>query len=512
MPYPQIPAQKRRNCYLILFVLFFISYAYFFQGGGWNQNVRICLTRAIIHHGSFKIDYYKEDAKEMESVNTGDWSFYRGHYYINKTPGLSFMAVPPFAITEYFLKYLFPHDEERQVLYSAYVSTLFTTTLFSALLCVLIFHMFHHFFQVGIINSFLLTLFFGFGTLAFSYSTTFYCHQPAAFFSFLSFALTMHIRHGDSKRKKTLAAFAGFSAASGVIIEPSAIYILAAISIYLMSFKEGRRCIAFFILGCIPPGIVQGVYSFMCFGSPLASSYNYSNDMVMWKVKGRLFGIPGRMRFYYLLFSPYRGLFFSSPILLMTIPGVFLFLREKKWRAEAILCAAISVFFILYIASFHAWHGGSAVGPRYLLPAYPYFFLLAGFSLMRFPKVFKVIGVISILINLSITVVGNEIPRDIKNPLWDVIAKNIVSGKVSINPFPFSHLDHYTAMYPSVYDFGNVEKWRINFNSFNLGEIVFPNSLLSLLPLICFWIIWGCWWRKTQMLGKNFDEVAKEKT
>ena len=30
-----------------------------------------------------------------------------------------------------------------------------------------------------------LTLFYGFGTIAFSYSTTFYCHQPAAFCSFL---------------------------------------------------------------------------------------------------------------------------------------------------------------------------------------------------------------------------------------------------------------------------------------------------------------------------------------
>lgn len=494
MSYSQTPQRKRRYCYIILFLLFFISYGYFFQGGGWNQNVRICLTRAIIHHHSFKIDYYKEDSKEMEFINTGDWAFYNGHYYSNKSPGLSFMAVPPFAITEYFLKYLFPNNEERQVLYSAYMSTLFTTTLFSALLCLLIFHMFYHFFQMGIINSFLLTLFFGFGTLAFSYSTTFYCHQPAAFCSLLSFALAMHIRHGDSSRKKTVAVFAGFSAASGVLIEPSTIYILAAVSLYLMGFKEGRKHIPLFLLGCIPPGIVQGVYSSICFGSPLASSYNYSNDVVMWKVNGRLFGIPDPVIFYYLLFSPYRGLFFSSPVLLMAVPGAYFFLKEKKWRAEAILCTALSVFFIAYIASFHAWHGGSAAGPRYLLPAYPYFFLLAGFSLSRFPKIFKVIGFISILINLSITTVGNEIPRDIKNPLWDIVFKNIIDGNVSINPVPFSHFNNYV----NIYELAKIEKWNSisNCNSFNLGEVVFPHSLVSVLPLICFWVIWGLWWRK----------------
>jgi hypothetical protein len=490
----QTSKQERRYGYFILFVLFFVSYAYFFQGGGWNQNSRICLTRAIIHHGSFRIDSYKEDSKEMEFVNTGDWAYYHGHYYSNKSPGLSFIAVPPFAITEYFLKHLFPHDEERQILYSAYVSTLFTTTLLSALLCLLIFHMFYHFFQIGISNSFFLALFFGFGTLAFSYSTTFYCHQPAAFCSLLSFALAMHIRHGDSQSKKTLAAFAGFSAASGVLIEPSAIYILAAISIYLVSFQEGRKCIPLFLLGCIPPGIVQGMYSFICFGSHLASSYNYSNEVVMWKVKGRLFGIPEPVRFYYLLFSPYRGLFFSSPVLLMALPGTYFFLKEKKWRAEAIFCIAVSLFFILYIASFHAWNGGSTPGPRYLLPAYPYIFLLAGFSLHRFPKIFKTLGIVSFLINLSITLVGNEIPRDVKNPLRDVVFQNIITGRVSINPVPFSHFHNYA----NIYELADIKKWSSipNCNSFNLGEVLFPHTLLSVLPLICFWVIWGLWWNK----------------
>ena len=508
MSYCQLTGQKLKSSYFILFVLFFVSYGYFFQGGGWNQNVRICLTRAIIHHGSFKIDYYKEDSKEMEFVNTGDWAVYNGHYYSNKSPGLSFMAVPPFAITEYFLKHLFPHDEERQVLYSSYISTLFTTTLLAALLCLLIFHVFHHFFQMGVINSFLLTLFFGFGTIAFSYSTTFYCHQPAAFCSFLSFALAMHIRHGDSQRKKALAAFAGFSAASGVVIEPSTIYILAAIAMYLMSFKEGRRCITFFILGCVPPGIVQGFYSFMCFGSPLTSSYNYSNDVVMWKVKGRLFGMPDPMRFYYLLFSPYRGLFFSSPILLMAIPGIYFFFKDKRWRSEAVFCTAVSVFFIVYIAGFHAWHGGSTAGPRYLLPAYPFFFLLAGFSLKRFSKTFKVIGFVSILINLSITIVGNEIPRDIQNPLWQVVFKNIIAGNVSINPVPFSHFNNYD----NIYELAKIERWNSihNFNSFNLGEILFPHYLFSILPLVCFWVIWGLWWNKFLSILRKRNGTTQE--
>ena len=93
---------KKWSPYAMLFVLFFVSYGYFFQGGGWNQNSRICLTRALIDQRSFKIDCCKEDSQEMEFVNTGDWAYRDGHYYSNKSPGLSFMAVPPFALTEIF--------------------------------------------------------------------------------------------------------------------------------------------------------------------------------------------------------------------------------------------------------------------------------------------------------------------------------------------------------------------------------------------------------------------------
>ena len=138
------------KCYFCLFVLFFVTYGFFFQGGGWNQNVRICQIRAMIHQHTFIIDSYKEDSHNppFEFVNTGDWSYKDGHYYSNKSPGLSFLAVVPFGVTEYFLKHLFPSDVERQVHLSAYISTLFITSLSSALLCLLLFsQVFSLFFQ-----------------------------------------------------------------------------------------------------------------------------------------------------------------------------------------------------------------------------------------------------------------------------------------------------------------------------------------------------------------------------
>ena len=372
-------------------------------------------------------------------------------------------------------------------------STVCTTAFLSALLALLIFHVFHHFFQLSIRDAFVLTLFYGFGTIAFSYSTTFYCHQPAAFCSFLSFVLVMHVRKGTVRKKRLQVLLAGFCAASAVLFEPSALLLLAAVFTYLVCCKESRKYFPLFLLGCVPPGIVQCAYNSICFGHPLASSYSYANDVVMWKVEGRLFGVPSPLRLLQLLFSPYRGLFVSSPILLMSLIGIVLSLKAKKMACEkSMLCSGAALLFILFIASFYAWHGGSAIGPRYLLPVFPFMFFLTVFAFRSYPKTVTVLGVASLLVNLSVTLVGNEIPRTVGNPLRDVIWRNLLEGRVSINPVPFSN---FTA-YPNIYELAQVGSWPSNFNSFNLGEMLFPHTIASIVPLVCFWIVWGVWWHK----------------
>ena len=71
---------------LALFVLVFGVYAYFYQGGGWNQNSRFDLTRALVEQGTASIDDYQ--------ANTGDKARVNGRFYCDKAPGVSFLAVP----------------------------------------------------------------------------------------------------------------------------------------------------------------------------------------------------------------------------------------------------------------------------------------------------------------------------------------------------------------------------------------------------------------------------------
>ena len=71
---------------LLIATLLFVSYAYFYAGGGWNQNSRFDLIRAIIEQGTLRIDAYHE--------NTRDKAFFRGHYYSDKAPAWLYLRSP----------------------------------------------------------------------------------------------------------------------------------------------------------------------------------------------------------------------------------------------------------------------------------------------------------------------------------------------------------------------------------------------------------------------------------
>src|SRR6202790_716653 len=84
----QLPSH--RTVTILLGLVIFFSFIYFYEGGGWNQNSRFDLLRAIVERHTLQIDAYHE--------NTQDKAHFQGHYYSDKAPGLVFLAVP-FALT-----------------------------------------------------------------------------------------------------------------------------------------------------------------------------------------------------------------------------------------------------------------------------------------------------------------------------------------------------------------------------------------------------------------------------
>ncbi|MFI5182484.1 MAG: hypothetical protein ACHQPI_13945 [Thermoanaerobaculia bacterium] len=67
-----------------------------------------------------------------------------------------------------------------------------------------------------------------------------------------------------------------------------------------------------------------------------------------------------------LVLSPGRGLFLYAPLAF-----VALFAARRLTRAGLVLCLGVPLVLLLVSGRWYGWHGGSAWGPRYLLPALP---------------------------------------------------------------------------------------------------------------------------------------------
>jgi serine/threonine protein kinase len=68
----------------------FATYAYFVGPPAWNQNSRLALTRALVERGELTID--------PDHFTTGDKSRRGDHFYSDKAPGASLLAVPAYAV------------------------------------------------------------------------------------------------------------------------------------------------------------------------------------------------------------------------------------------------------------------------------------------------------------------------------------------------------------------------------------------------------------------------------
>jgi hypothetical protein len=448
----------------LLFGVLLLSYAYFFQGGGYNPNSRLALTRALAERHSIAIDAYP---------HTGDWAEYSGHRYTNKAPGLSFVSAPFYALA----RALGGAREGPQLSGLVWAANLVVNALPSALLGLLLFHTLGRLgLASGAVRAWAI-LALGLGTLAFPYATAFYAHQPAAAASFGAFALLLGADPGAPPRWRGLLA--GAAAGLAVLLEVSTGLCAVILGLFLALDAGRRPLLPWFVLGGLPMAGALGLYNAVAFGSPLSFWFDHANPEVEVRVDGRLFGPPTLIGVMGLLFLPYRGLFFTSPLLMLAPLGWSDLKRADLGAAR--VCAAVPLAFLALIASFHGWYGGWTPGARYLLPSLPFLFVPLAFGVARWPRLAAALALYSVASMLAISAVGVEIPHDVANPLFDFVLPRLLDGQVSVNPQALDQL-----MAPPGYAEGRA---LVNGSSFNLGELLFGSRALSLLPLLAVWAL-----------------------
>src|SRR5258708_14798401 len=320
-----------RRVAIWIFLLAFATYAYCHAGGGWTQNSQLELTRAIVERHTFAIDAY--------ASNTGDLSFANDHVYSNKSPALSWIAAPPYAAMVALERTLGLDPNDVQVVtLNAYVCTLACVAFPGALIPALLYGLAR---RRGFAPSWsvLVALAAGFATQLLPYATIFMVHVPSALL--LLYAVT-----GER------GGLAGFAAGLATAMN----YLGAIGLLFLFAGKQRRR----FVFAAAVPLLALAAYQQICFGSFLTNSVSRSGHFLS---KGAALGVfqwPTLDSIYGVTLSPYRGVFFFVPALLVAA------LREATWvrdrRAECALALLTIVALVLFNISFNGWEAGFSVG------------------------------------------------------------------------------------------------------------------------------------------------------
>jgi hypothetical protein len=601
----------RRKIGWLLFAATFFAYGYFYQGGGWAQNARFAMVRALVEEGHYWIDDHLIYTRTETASNTttlarvrvsnatiktggvnyaltwtdaatgrdkfignqidsnakpvhiesvavsGDLAYARGHFYPSKAPGASLLAAVPYFII-YRLERLFGAnpDDWRTLTCNAWLTSVFTEGLLSAIGCVLVFRLALGFSAGKTVPSVLTAIAFAFGTMFFPLATLLQDQNIAAVLLVASFYLLHRVKEegrgagtidrnaGNPSGSRMILSglFTGFAAITSYVPAVAAV----ALAVYLVWGLRRRDGVKWFGLGLAGPLVLFCGYNLACFGRVFTTSYHYVN-IAMRHSNGAIAGtlmIPRWDVLLTVLLSPFRGLFFSAPVLLMGAYGLFTLFRSARWRAEACLFVFLVGLYLWFNASFWSWHGGWIAVPRYLGPAVPFLAVPMVFGFIRFPKTTNALTIVSVAINLLFTAVDPQVPTEfdaaVNAPTWsqwrhaplcEYTLPMFLTGRAG--PFLNRQLEKTLGEYAARLDAegtapqerdrllaakrqewslaieerrmpgsngpvsgnptGVYESWfhslfaaasqQTEWNSFNVGEFIFQQSRLSLLPL-----------------------------
>ena len=466
------PADRIRQLEAAIFLIPFVTYAYFYQGADQSVACRFDLMRSILEKGVLSIN-------DFCGFNTADIVTLHGRIFSVKAPGTSYTALIPWVIFRTALLPLSAAHESQYWAFVTYLTTVFTTGLLMSALCVVMFR-FARFLGASEGRAAGVALILGLATIAFPYATELTGEPVGAVCLFTAFYLLATFDTRPSPRR---AFAAGFLAGWAVLNDYPVLLVAAAIGIYaLFKLPEWKHLAAFSAAAAITVAIMLA-YNWGAFGSPFFFSYQAfklspeENRQFPEQAVGFVGLTYPKIRILWnVLLDPQRGLFFCNPVLLLSILGVGYFARVRRWRAEFVVTVYSFVVLILFNAAYGqsivSWGGGTATGPRQIVASVPFMVLALVFLPAACNYLIGAMGALSAAIMLMATATNPHFPYEYDNPVRDFALQQFMRGDFATNRDAF--FGGNMVVGDSV--------------AFNLGKLVGLQRPFQLWPLGMFWI------------------------
>lgn len=356
---------RRGACLFAMCWLVFASAHY--EEPGWNVNSRFALTRAIVERGSFIVDGLVNG--EGRDYYTEDRAFYEGHYYSDKIIGVSLLGVPARGMVRLVEIATGWAPSVATVRYwttvgSISVCAALAATVIASLLLAL---------GATAGQALLLTVAASFGTMLWGYSALFYSYVPAILFALTAYNVLLRARLAGGVGPLAMA-LAGVAIGASLLCEYTLGIVAAALGVYAIVHGRPRWGVVYYGLAALAVLSVFAVYTLICFDEMCIPYKHLENKQFLEGMSEGVQGIEGfrLSTLYYITIHPYRGVFWLSPFLLLSLVAVVrMGVESRRFRIDAFMIGAIFLGYVAFNSSYYMWWGGWSMGPRHLIPGLP---------------------------------------------------------------------------------------------------------------------------------------------
>ncbi|MGY4398045.1 hypothetical protein ACVWZA_003247 [Sphingomonas sp. UYAg733] len=428
-----------------LFLLAWLSCVWF---GSWefnpNNSTRLFAAISLVEQGDATIDEFHP--------MTIDKAQFGGHYYTDKTPGMTLMAMPAVWIAD-----LLTGDRADQhtpdfgdarfetfVKLRLRLAVATTVAVLIAFAAVLLFDL-----ATGITGNvkagLIAALGYAMATPAWGWSTTLFGHAPVGALLLIA---TWAVWRGTSGPRELgrwrYPLMLGGALGWAIVVELPAALPGFAIGVWaIWRTRELRWPERLTLAGlAAAAGLValvpMVVYNEIAFGVPF--KVGYQGVVGFEGMEQGLFGLtyPHIEVLAQIIAGPERGLIYVAPILLLAPFALSRLIRTRETRDLGWLALAITIIVLLYNSSYYYWDGGHSTGPRHSVPA-------LGFLALGLAPLWQVSGrigrrwfaglmAVSMFINLAIAAAEIAAPHGFSFPVYDPVMTHFLTLGITTLP------------------------------------------------------------------------------